>query len=159
MKGIAMGYLIYNKFDGTLTTVAESIIFTTETLSEEDALLMASYLEEENTDALDEVAKRNGKNLEEMLERIGYGDLSYTNSITYSPRSLREEADIIIQAGTYEDYEDAAKVAEMLNWVLNAPDDSLNLVAQYILADDRLFSEYKSNFIAGLKWFYESQKI
>lgn len=152
-----MGKMIFNPYDETLTSLEGSVIIETEDFTLEDEHLMADYLETENYGILNDLANRYGKPIKKMLERNGYGDVSYLNSITYSPRSLRDEAEVILEVGAYDQDPETKR---FLEWAKStATNDELDDVAQYILNHDEMFSGYKDNFISGLIWFGKENKL
>lgn len=82
-----------------------------------------------------------------------YTDLSYTNSIAYSPASIREE---VRESLRYKMSDDDK---EMLDWAeTTASADNLETIAQYILSGDALWADYQEHLIDGLRWGFDSMK-
>jgi len=91
---------------------------------------------------------------------INLTDMTYGNTMAFSPSALREEAREMIDAelfGTEESWHEA------LVWCANtATDDELNAVASYILDDDDLWRTFRvsvtDGLLQGLIWHKESLK-
>lgn len=94
------------------------------------------------------VAKRRGRNLADLLESCGYGDLNYTNCFSLSPTALREEANECIEM-----YSPSA-VSETLDaykWVANtATDEELHNLASEILMDEKVWNTISVSLIESL---------
>lgn len=75
---------------------------------------------------------------------INQTDLSWNNSIAYSPSSIREE---IVEA-LRERYPDDK---EALDWGMSASDDELNEVASYIITADGVWENFHSDLMDGLR--------
>ena len=91
----------------------------------------------------------------ELAQEIGrpINDLSYTNSIAYSPASIREE---VRESLRYKMSDDDK---EMLDWAeTTASADNLETIAQYILSSDSLWADYQEHLIDGLRWGFDSMK-
>lgn len=100
----------------------------------------------------------------EIAERIGtpinQTDLTYRNTVAFSPMSLRSEAQELLSQGYYDADEDILK---QLAWCAEiATDDELNQVAGYILNDDALWAEYNTTIMDGIRqgfvWSKEATK-
>jgi hypothetical protein len=89
----------------------------------------------------------------EIAERIGkplnLTDLTYRNTVAFSPSALRSEAQELLSQGYYDADEDILK---QLAWCAEvATDDELNQVAGYILNDDTLWGEYNTTVMDGIR--------
>lgn len=99
------------------------------------------------------LAQDNGK-------PINTTDLKWGNTISFSPTSLREEANAFIDGGIYGEGDSEY---EAFVWCANtATDDELSMVASYILDNDDLWDSYKTSVIDGLRqglaWHNEGEK-
>ena len=78
---------------------------------------------------------------------INTSDLTYGNCMAFSPDSLREEAQEILDLGLWATEEQR----KAMEWcVSTATNDQLNEVAGYILNDDTMWSEFRSSVLEGL---------
>jgi len=96
-----------------------------------------------------EVISGNGKELGKTLGKsISHTDNTITNCISYSPSTLRGEADLLLCEGliSHEEYDWLTK------W---ATDDELNDVAEYILSGSGAWRNYRDNVSEGIHWKYE----
>ena len=87
----------------------------------------------------------------EIAERIGtplnLTDLTYRNTVAFSPSALRSEAEEQLSQGYATDDSIA-----YLTWCAEvATDDELNEVAGYILNDDALWGEYNTTVMDGMR--------
>ena len=74
-------------------------------------------------------------------------DLEWGNCISYSPRTIREEIDEMMEFVGADDEDRPA-----LEWAMNqATDEQLNSVASYILDDDQMWIGYRANLIDGVR--------
>lgn len=74
-------------------------------------------------------------------------DMTWTNTVSYSPSSIREE----IRESLYERYPDDKAV---LDWAMSASDANLNAIAGYIMNAPDIWDSFISNMIEGLRWGY-----
>jgi len=126
-----------------------------------------SELSDEDTVAIDEgsdaersvIATRAGISVEKMGWDTGWGDNKYRYTISYSPKSLRDEADSILEGGIYDDPEDA-EYKTILEWVIKgATEEELANVADWIMGADHVWEGFRQNFMEGLiYWYRESKK-
>jgi hypothetical protein len=96
------------------------------------------------------LAEDNGK-------PVNLTDVTWGNSIAFSPQALREEAQEILDAGIYDEGE---SWHEAFTWcATQATDDDLKDVASYILDDDDLWTTYRTSVtegvLQGLIWHKE----
>lgn len=90
-----------------------------------------------------EVAKQRGS-------RIPEHDLTWGNTIAFSPMALREEAEALIDAGYYQ-HDDGSLHLKAMEWVIEvATDADLEPIAGYILSDDRAWAFYKEAVMDGI---------
>lgn len=89
----------------------------------------------------------------EFAERLGaplnLTDLTYRNTVAFSPSALRSEAEELLGQGYYDADEDILK---QLAWCAEvATDEELNQVAGYILNDDTMWAEYNTTIMDGIR--------
>jgi hypothetical protein len=105
---------------------------------------------------LSELAERVGKSLQKMGLDTGWGDNAYRYTVSYSPLSLRDEANMLIEGGVFteEDEEHSA-----LRWAgENADIDELAEISEGIMAWDSIWQDFRTNFIPELVTYYKNRK-
>ena len=138
-----MTKLIIHIGTGTIIDANECVILDVDKLDEQDTFLVDG----DDADIVG-VAERLGKPL-------NLTDLSFRNTVAFSPSSLRSEAEEAISQGFATDDDDIA----YLTWVLEvATDDELNGVADYILNDDTMWNEYNTTVMDGMRQGYKWHK-
>ena len=138
-----MTKLVIHIGTGTIINADECVILDVERLDEHDTFLVDG----DDADIVG-VAERLGKPL-------NLTDLSFRNTVAFSPSSLRSEAEEAISQGFATDDDDIA----YLTWVLEvATDDELSGVADYILNDDTMWNEYNTTVMEGMRQGYKWHK-
>lgn len=144
-----MTKLIVHIGTGTIIDADECVIVDVEKLDDHDTALVNDG---DDSDVV-EIAERLGKPL-------NLTDLSFRNTVAFSPSSLRSEAEEALSQGFYTDDDDIA----WLTWTSEvATDDELSSVADYILNDDTLWGEYNTTVMDGMRqgyrWSKENKKL
>jgi hypothetical protein len=131
-----MTKLIVHIGTGTIIDADECVIVDVERLDDHDTTLVNDG---DDSDVV-EVAERLGKPL-------NLTDLTFRNTVAFSPSALRSEAEEQLGQGYATDDSIA-----YLTWCAEvATDDELNEVAGYILNDDGLWSEYNTTVMDGMR--------
>lgn len=131
-----MGKLIIDAMSGTVLNADHCYVV------EDSALTEDNYSDSE----LSEIAKA-GISVAQMGQDTGWGDNAYRYSVSYSPLSLRDEAQVYIDGGVYTEDDDEW---EALNWAKNATAEELSEVSDYIMAYDGIWDDFRGNFIESL---------
>ena len=144
-----MTKLIIHIGTGTIIDANECVIVDVDRLDDHDTTLVNDG---DDSDVV-EIAERLGKPL-------NLTDLSFRNTVAFSPSSLRSEAEEALSQGFATDDDDIA----YLTWTLEvATDDELNSVADYILNDDAMWGEYNTTVMDGMRqgyrWSKENKKL
>jgi len=138
-----MTKLIIHIGTGTIIDANECVILDVDKLDEQD-----TYLVDGDDADIVGVAERLGKPL-------NLTDLSFRNTVAFSPSSLRSEAEEALSQGFATDDDDIA----YLTWTAEvATDDELNGVADYILNDDTMWNEYNTTVMEGMRQGYKWHK-
>lgn len=91
---------------------------------------------------------------EERGKKFPGTDLTFSNSISFSPSALRDWALFLIK----DDPEDG-EYRSAIEWCIKASDDELNGIATYVLnCWDSLWEEYREAVIDGILFGYEKNK-
>jgi hypothetical protein len=144
-----MTKLVIHIGTGTIIDADECVIVDVEKLDDHDTALVNDG---DDSDVV-EIAERLGKPL-------NLTDLSFRNTVAFSPSSLRSEAEEAISQGFATDDDDIA----YLTWTAEvATDDELSGVADYILNDDTMWNEYNTTVMDGMRqgyrWSKENKKL
>ena len=144
-----MTKLVIHIGTGTIIDADECVIVDVEKLDDHDTALV----NDGDDSDLVEIAERLGKPL-------NLTDLSFRNTVAFSPSSLRSEAEEAISQGFATDDDDIA----YLTWTAEvATDDELSGVADYILNDDTMWNEYNTTVMDGMRqgyrWSKENKKL
>ena len=138
-----MTKLVIHIGTGTIIDAEECVILDVERLDEHDTFLVDG----DDADIVG-VAERLGKPL-------NLTDLSFRNTVAFSPSSLRSEAEEALSQGFATDDDDIA----YLTWTAEvATDDELSGVADYILTDDTRWNEYNTTVMEGMRQGYKWHK-
>ena len=131
-----MTKLVVHIGTGTIIDADECVIVDVEKLDDHDTALVNDG---DDSDVV-EIAERLGKPL-------NLTDLTYRNTVAFSPSALRSEAEEQLSQGYATD-----DSIVYLTWCAEvATDDELNEVAGYILNDDGLWTEYNTTVMDGMR--------
>lgn len=86
--------------------------------------------------------------LTEIVMNQPKSDLTYSNSMSFSPTAIREDVSEIM-----DNYDKDSEQYQAFKWALQASDNELNAVASFILSDDDLWNTYRSSLVNGLVEF------
>ncbi len=135
-----MTKLIVHIGTGTIIDADECVIVDTDKFDDHDEARMSGDDYFDDT-AVVEIAERIGKPL-------NLTDLTYRNTVAFSPSALRSEAEEQLSNGYATDDD----VIAYLTWTAEvATDDELNEVAGYILNDDTMWNEYNTTVMDGMR--------
>ena len=131
-----MTKLVVHIGTGTIIDADECVIVDVEKLDDHDTAL---------------VNDGDDSDVVEIAERIGtplnLTDLTFRNTVAFSPSALRSEAEEQLSQGYATD-----DSIVYLTWCAEvATDDELNEVAGYILNDDTLWGEYNTTVMDGMR--------
>ena len=143
-----MTKLIVHIGTGTIIDANECVIVDVDRLDDHDTTLVNDG---DDSDVV-EIAERLGKPL-------NLTDLTYRNTVAFSPSALRSEAEEQLSQGYATDDSIA-----YLTWTAEvATDEELSSVADYILNDDTMWNEYNTTVMDGMrqgyKWSKENKKL
>ena len=139
-----MTKLIIHIGTGTIIDANECVIVDVDRLDDHDTTLVNDG---DDSDVV-EIAERLGKPL-------NLTDLSFRNTVAFSPSSLRSEAEEALSQGFATDDDDIA----YLTWTAEvATDEELSSVADYILNDDTMWNEYNTTVMEGMRQGYKWHK-
>ncbi len=101
------------------------------------------------------LAERSGKSLAKLGADTGWGDNSYKYTVSYSPLSIKDEADSILEGGIYEEGD---REYEALVWVAEAELEDLVDVSDSIMAQDAVWDGFRDNLTEMLVFVHAMKK-
>lgn len=128
--------LLINTKDGSVVPVQDTFLVIIDGDDAEDV-----YKEWHDTgrdDNLLAYATKNGKNLGDILDGCGDGDLRYGNSVSLSPKALMDEIASRIGMGIYDD--------EQLAVLETFTQDDLEWICESILSQDYIWNTVNNLF-------------
>lgn len=146
-----MSKLIIDSQTGTVLNVEHCYVVETDGLDVADS----AVLENGSDSELSDLARRLGKSIVKIGNDTGWGDNAYRFTVSYSPLSVKDEADALLEGGVYttDDSE-----YEALVWARDkATTEELEDIGYSVMNDDSLWSGFRENLIYALNWVY-SQK-
>jgi hypothetical protein len=138
---------IIDATNGTILNMNDCYIVDAELLGD-DIMLSDSEAQQ--------LANEHGISVAKMARDTGFGDNAYRYTVSYSPLSLRDEANMLIEGGifTEEDEEHCA-----LRWAgENAEIEELAEISEGIMAWDSIWQDFRTNFIPELVTYYNNRK-
>jgi len=139
-----MALLLINTMDGTVTDLQGTVLVDTEKLDAAGTELLEEWYAGGNDGTASELGEGWGKSITKMLERSGFGDLTYANTMAFSPQSLKEE----IQERLDNNPEDPTYIR-----AAQFTDEELEVLGSYIMGSDYLWSVYSEEFYQGIRGF------
>lgn len=149
--------LIVDAQTDTILNIEHCYILTIDDLDDHDQATLLDINEDSGADddIVVEMAKRCGIKVTDMGDQTGWGDLTYTNAVAYSPKSLRDEANVLIDCEEWMRYDESELAKKALEWVDNkATTKELEELAGDIMQDDNVWNGYRENFVRNLiEWY------
>lgn len=100
-----------------------------------------------------ELANEHGISVAQMARDTGFGDNAYRYTVSYSPLSIKDEAEALLDGVIYEDDEIEKKA---LTWAREtATPDELRSVSDFIMGQDSVWDGFRENLIEALVWIYK----
>ena len=130
-----MTKMLINLEDGTVCDLVNTVVVDLEKLNEEGRAVLNEWSEGGN----DGDAMSLGEKYGTPLERFTDNDLTYANSMSFSPKALRDEFE---NGGTTHP---EFKFAEQLT------EEQLQELGQYILSSDYMWNVYQEELISGIR--------
>ena len=131
-----MSKLLINKLDGTVCELANTVVVDTDKLDDEGKAILKDWDES----GADSFATQLGEKYGKALERFVDNDLTLANSMSFSPKALRDE----FKNSHLTDIPEF-KLGEQLT------DDQLEELGQYILSSDYLWNVYQEELLSGIR--------
>ena len=133
-----MSKFLINTHDGTVCDLAGTVIVDTETLDDTGKAL----LEEWNNGGNDSTACELGEKYGVNLDRYTDNDLTYANSMSFSPTALRDEfQNSHLNEQDIPEFKFASELTQ----------EQLEELGQYILCSDYMWNVYQEELLSGIR--------
>ena len=140
-----MSKLIIDTQTGTILNIEHCYVIESEELGVDDF----------TSSELQAVADRCGKSISEMGSDTGWGDNSYRYTVSYSPLSVKDEADSLLEGGVYEEGD---MEYNSLVWARDeANSEELKFVSDWAMVHDSVWEGYRGNLTEALVWVYKNK--
>ena len=104
---------------------------------------------------LSELAEKVGVSLRKIGQDTGWGDNAYRYTVSYSPLSIRDEADSLLEGGVYEEGD---REYEALVWAKDADLEDLGDVSESIMSADAVWDGFRENLTEMLVFIHALKK-
>ena len=134
---------------------AEHCYVVEDGMTSPEAMELGIAMMEGDDSAIGNIAKTIGISVVKMGEGTGWGDNQYRWTVSYSPRSLRDEAYAYLEGGVYEesDPEYAALV-----WVAEqATQEELESLSDDIMSHDSVWDGFRSALVEQVRESYANR--
>ncbi len=140
-----MSKLIIDTQTGTILNIEHCYVIEAEELGVDDF----------TSSELQAVADRCGKSISEMGSDTGWGDNSYRYTVSYSPLSVKDEADSLLEGGVYEEGD---REYEALVWAKDANPEELRVISDSIMGQDAVWDGFRENLTEMLVFAHSLRK-
>lgn len=143
--------LIIDAVSGTVLQADDCYVVDTENLTESEL----SDIDEGYDYEIRNIAGRRGTSVLKMGADTGWGDNSYRYTVSYSPLSIKDEADSLLEGGIYESPEDE-KYKRALEWVRStATTDQLAAISDFVMGHDGVWDGFRENLMEAVMFVYD----
>lgn len=141
-----MSKLIIDATNGTILNMNDCYIVDSELLGD-DIMLSDSEAQE--------IANEHGISVAKMARDTGFGDNSYAYTVSYSPKSIHDECLMFLEGGIYDETD---REWNAVKWVLEtATQDQVENLSSWVVANDSVWNEYRSNLMEALMFVYSEE--
>jgi hypothetical protein len=116
----------------------------------------ADFPDDDMSDSeITELAQRVGKSLHKIGSDTGWGDNSYRFTVSYSPLSIKDEADAILEGGIYDSPEDH-DYKRIMEWAKDTASlQELEDIASFVMSDDNVWEGFRNRLTEAVVWAYK----
>jgi hypothetical protein len=104
---------------------------------------------------LSELAEKVGVSLRSIGQDTGWGENKYRYTVSYSPLSIKDEADSLLEGGVYVEGD---REYEALVWAKNADPKDLEEVSDSIMSQDAVWDGFRDNLTEMLVFIHDLKK-
>jgi len=137
---------IIDATNGTILNMNDCYIVDAELLGD-DIILSDSEAQE--------LANKHGISVAKMARDTGFGDNSYGYTVSYSPLSIKDEADSLLEGGIYEESD---REYEALVWAKDADPEELRVISDSIMSQDAVWNGFRENLTEMLVFAHALRK-
>ena len=143
--------LIIDATSGTIVDAENCYVVDTEQLSD----IENDELENGSDEDIAHVAKTSGIPLKKIGSDTGWGDNAYRYTVSYSPLSIKDEADALLDGGIYQSPEDDMYL-KALEWARDeATLEQLTAVSDLSMSYDAMWDGFRENLMDSLMTVYK----
>lgn len=143
--------LIIDATSGTVIDAENCYVVDTEQLSD----IENAELTEGSDSEIANIARVSGISVKAMGDSTGWGDNAYRYTVSYSPLSIKDEADAILEGGIYQSPEDD-KYLKALEWARSeATLEQLRAVSDLSMSYDAMWDGFRENLMDSLMTVYK----
>jgi hypothetical protein len=102
-----------------------------------------------------ELAIKHGISVAKMALDTGFGDNAYRYTVSYSPLSIKDEADSLLEGGIYEESD---REYEALVWAKDADPEELRVISDSIMSQDAVWNGFRENLTEMLVFAHAFKK-
>ena len=138
---------IIDATNGTILNMNDCYIVDAELLGD-DIMLSDSEAQQ--------LANEHGISVAKMARDTGFGDNSYRYTVSYSPLSIKDEADSLLDGGVFVEED---KEYKALLWIKDeATTEQLESIADGAMSNDSVWQEFRETLIPQIMFVYNSVK-
>jgi hypothetical protein len=137
-----MKYII-DATNGTILNMNDCYLVDAELLGD-DIMLSDSEAQQ--------LANEHGISVAQMARDTGFGDNAYRYTVSYSPLSIKDEADSLLEGGVYEEGD---REYEALVWAKDADPKDLERVSNAIMSQDSVWDGFRENLTEMLTFIHK----
>ena len=142
-----MTKLIVDATNGTILNMNDCYIIDAELLGDDIVL---------SDREVQELANEHGISVAKMARDTGFGDNAYRYTVSYSPRSIKDEADSLLDGGVFIEED---KEYKALLWVKDeATTEELETISDGAMSNDSVWQEFRETLIPEIMFVYNSVK-
>ena len=142
-----MTKLIIDATNGTILNMNDCYIVDAELLGDDIVL---------SDREAQELANEHGISVAKMARDTGFGDNAYRYTVSYSPRSIKDEADSLLDGGVFIEED---KEYKALLWVKDeATTEELETISDGAMSNESVWQEFRETLIPEIMFVYNSVK-
>ena len=134
--------LLIDSQSGTIVNAEHCYIVDTDDLTSEESALEAFSDEE-----ISNIARKHGISLMFMGEHTGWGDVNYSNSVCYSPASIREELEV--HWGTPD-----PDIKDSVVWAFDVDKETLEIISAFAISNEKAWGNYHEVLLDAIEEVY-----
>ena len=102
-----------------------------------------------------QLANEHGISVAQITRDTGFGDNAYRYTVSYSPLSIKDEADSLLEGGVYEEGD---REYEALVWAKDADPEELRVISDSIMSQDAVWDGFRETLTEMLVFVHAFKK-